>query len=147
MPIRPLLGFDVGATLIGQRHGQKVNDNRPKNLDITTFKYPLPAVTSLLHRLSGAFIFVGVALMLYLLELSLQSESGFALVLELMDNVVVKFAAWAVLSGLLYHLVAGIKHMIMDLGIGETLKGGFVGACITLVLSAAAIAVAGVWIW
>jgi succinate dehydrogenase cytochrome b subunit len=124
-----------------------VNDNRPKNLDITTFKYPLPAVTSLLHRLSGAFIFVGVALMLYLLELSLQSESGFALVLELLDNVVVKFAAWAVLSGLLYHLIAGIKHMIMDLGYGETLKGGFVGACITLALSAVAIVVAGVWIW
>ncbi len=49
--------------------------------------------------------------MLYLLELSLQSESGFALVLELLDNVIVKFAAWAVLSGLLYHLIAGIKHL------------------------------------
>jgi succinate dehydrogenase / fumarate reductase, cytochrome b subunit len=124
-----------------------VKDNRPTNLDITTFKYPLPAITSLLHRLSGIFIFVGVALMLYLLELSLQSESGFALVLELLDNVIVKFAAWAVLSGLLYHLIAGIKHLIMDLGYGETLKGGFIGARITLALSAMAIITAGVWIW
>lgn len=124
-----------------------MNDNRPKNLDITTFKYPLPAITSLLHRLSGAFIFVGVALMLYLLELSLQSESGFALVIELLDNVIVKFASWAVLSGLLYHLIAGIKHLFMDLGYGETLRGGFVGACVTLALSTAAIVVAGVWIW
>ncbi|MDE0982307.1 MAG: succinate dehydrogenase, cytochrome b556 subunit [Gammaproteobacteria bacterium] len=124
-----------------------MNDNRPKNLDITTFKYPLPAITSLLHRLSGIFIFVGVALMLYLLELSLQSESGFALVLELLDNVIVKCGAWAVLSGLLYHLIAGIKHLIMDLGFGETLQGGFIGACITLALSAVAIITAGVWIW
>lgn len=124
-----------------------MNDNRPKNLDITTFKYPLPAVTSLLHRLSGAFIFIGVALMLYLLELSLQSESGFALVLELLSNPFVKFASWAVLSGLLYHLIAGIKHLLMDLGYGETLKGGFIGACLTLALSAASIAIAGVWIW
>ncbi|MFT4815803.1 MAG: succinate dehydrogenase / fumarate reductase cytochrome b subunit [Pseudohongiellaceae bacterium] len=124
-----------------------MKDNRPTNLDITTFKYPLPAITSLLHRLSGIFIFVGVALMLYLLELSLQSESGFALVLELLDSVIVKFAAWAVLSGLLYHLIAGIKHLIMDLGYGETLKGGFIGACITLALSAVAIVTAGVWIW
>jgi len=135
------------AALIGQRDGQKVNDNRPKNLDITTFKYPLPAITSLLHRLSGAFIFVGVALMLYLLELSLQSESGFALVLELLSNPFVKFASWAVLSGLLYHLIAGIKHLLMDLGYGESLKGGFVGACLTLALSAVSIAIAGVWIW
>lgn len=85
--------------------------------------------------------------MLYFLELSLQSESGFALVLELLDNVVIKFAAWAVLSGLLYHLIAGIKHMIMDLGYGESLKGGFIGSCTTLVLSAIAIVIAGVWIW
>lgn len=85
--------------------------------------------------------------MLYLLELSLQSESGFALVLELLSNPLVKFAAWAVLAGLLYHLIAGIKHLIMDLGYGETLKGGFIGACLTLVLSAVSIAVAGVWIW
>ena len=85
--------------------------------------------------------------MLYLLELSLQSESGFALVLELLDNVIVKCGAWAVLSGLLYHLIAGIKHLIMDLGYGETLKGGLIGACITLALSAVAIITAGVWIW
>ena len=124
-----------------------MNDNRPKNLDITTFKYPLPAITSLLHRLSGAFIFIGVALMLYLLELSLQSESGFALVQELLSNVLIKFMAWAVLAGLLYHLIAGIKHLLMDLGFGETLRGGFIGACITLALSAVAIIVAGVWIW
>tara|TARA_B110000261_G_scaffold150666_1_gene178398 strand:- start:201 stop:545 length:345 start_codon:yes stop_codon:yes gene_type:complete len=114
---------------------------------MTTFKYPLPAVSSILHRLSGIFIFVGVALMLYLLELSLQSESGFALVLELLDSVIIKFAAWAVLSGLLYHLIAGIRHLIMDLGYGETLKGGLIGACITFALSAVAIITAGVWIW
>lgn len=85
--------------------------------------------------------------MLYLLELSLQSESGFALVLELLDNVVVKFSAWAVMSGLLYHLIAGIKHLLMDLGYGETLQGGFVGACATIAISAIAIITAGVWIW
>ncbi len=85
--------------------------------------------------------------MLYLLELSLQSESGFALVQELLSNVFVKLLAWAVLSGLLYHLIAGLKHLLMDLGYGETLKGGFVGACITVALSTVAIIVAGVWIW
>ena len=124
-----------------------MKDNRPKNLDITTLRYPLPAITSLLHRLSGAFIFFGVALMLYLLELSLQSESSFVLVQDLLGSVIVKFVAWGVLSGLLYHLVAGIKHLIMDLGYGETLKGGFIGACITLALAATMIFIAGVWIW
>ncbi len=85
--------------------------------------------------------------MLYLLELSLQSEVGFALVQELLGNVVVKLLAWLVLSGLLYHLIAGIKHLLMDLGYGESLTGGFLGARITLALSGIAIIVAGVWIW
>jgi len=85
--------------------------------------------------------------MLYLLELSLQSESGFASVQELLSNVFIKLLAWAVLSGLLYHLIAGIKHLLMDLGYGETLKGGFLGACITIALSAVTIIVAGAWIW
>lgn len=85
--------------------------------------------------------------MLYLLELSLQSESGFASVQELLSNTFVKLLVWAVLSGLLYHLIAGIKHLLMDLGYGETLKGGFLGACMTIALSAVTIIVAGVWIW
>jgi len=124
-----------------------VEDNRPKNLDLSSFKYPLPAITSLLHRISGAFIFVAIAALLYLLDLSLESEAGFALVLELLNNVVVKLIVWAILAGLLYHLIAGIKHLIMDLGIGETMKGGVIGASLTLALSAIAIIVAGVWIW
>ncbi|MBT3530115.1 MAG: succinate dehydrogenase, cytochrome b556 subunit [Gammaproteobacteria bacterium] len=124
-----------------------MKDNRPKNLDLFTIKYPLPAITSLMHRLSGAFIFFGVAVLLYLLELSLQSESGFALVLQLMDNLLVKLLVWAVVAGLLYHLIAGIKHLLMDLGIGETMKGGVIGASLTLLLSACAIVISGVWIW
>jgi succinate dehydrogenase / fumarate reductase cytochrome b subunit len=100
-----------------------------------------------MHRLSGAFIFFGVAVLLYLLELSLQSESGFALVLQLMDNLLVKLLVWAVVAGLLYHLIAGIKHLLMDLGIGETMKGGVIGASLTLLLSACAIVISGVWIW
>ena len=124
-----------------------MEDNRPKNLDLSSFKYPLPAITSLLHRISGAFIFVAIAALLYLLDLSLESEAGFALVLELLNNVVVKLIVWAILAGLLYHLIAGIKHLLMDLGIGETMKGGVIGASLTLALSAIAIIVAGVWIW
>lgn len=124
-----------------------MKDNRPINLDLFTLKYPLPAITSLLHRISGFFIFFGMALLLYLLELSLQSEAGFGLVVELLNNVIVKCLTWAVLAGLLYHLIAGIRHLLMDLGIGESLQGGVLSARLTIVFSAMAMIVAGVWIW
>jgi succinate dehydrogenase / fumarate reductase, cytochrome b subunit len=85
--------------------------------------------------------------MLYMLDLSLQSAAGYGQVLEMLDHSLVKLLVWAVLAGLLYHLIAGIKHLIMDMGIGETMKGGNIAASLTIALSALAMIVAGVWIW
>lgn len=124
-----------------------MKDTRPVNLDIFSLKYPLPAITSLLHRMSGVFIFVGVALMLYLLDLSLQSEAGFERVVEILDHAMVKLAVWAVLAGLLYHLFAGVKHLLMDIGVGESREGGVLGSRLVILLSLVAFIVAGVWIW
>jgi len=64
-----------------------------------------------------------------------------------MDNLIVKLLLWAVISGLLYHLIAGIKHLLMDLGIGETLEGGQTGAKLVVALSAISIILTGVWLW
>ena len=51
------------------------------------------------------------------------------------------------MAGLIYHSVAGVKHLIMDLGIGETMEGGSLGAQIVIGLSVVLILLAGVWIW
>ena len=124
-----------------------MKDNRPVNLDFTTFKLPLPALTSIVHRIAGGFLFFGVALLLYLLDKSLQSESGFNQVAALFDSVWVKLITWAVIAALLYHLIAGIKHLIMDLGIGETFEGAVLASKIIIVLSAIAIVLTGIWLW
>jgi len=124
-----------------------VKDNRPKNLDFSTLRLPLPAITSILHRISGVFIFGGLALLLWLFSESLSSEQGFNNVAMWMDNLIVKLLLWAVISGLLYHLIAGIKHLLMDLGIGETLEGGQTGAKLVVALSAISIILTGVWLW
>lgn len=124
-----------------------MKDNRPVNIDLTTFKWPLPALTSILHRISGVVIFAGVALLLYLLQLSLESAAGFSEVAALLDNMLIKFLSWSVLAALLFHLIAGIKHLLMDMGIGESLAGGVLAAKLTLVLSFIAIIAAGFWLW
>ena len=64
-----------------------------------------------------------------------------------MDNLIVKLVIWAVVSGLLYHLIAGIKHLVMDLGIGETLEGAQTGAKLVVALSVISIVLTGVWLW
>ena len=124
-----------------------MKDNRPVNLDFTTFKLPLPAITSILHRISGGILFAGVAILLFLLDTSLESAEGFATVAEWLGNPLVKLITWAVVAALLYHLLAGIKHLVMDMGIGETLEGGILGARIVIGSAAISIILAGWWIW
>lgn len=124
-----------------------VKSQRPVNLDITTIKLPLPAVASILHRISGLAIFFGLAFLIWGLGLSLESEESFNSLKECLNGVVPKLVLWAILAGFIYHFVAGLRHLAMDLGYFETLQGAKVLAICVLVVSAVLIALAGVWIW
>jgi succinate dehydrogenase / fumarate reductase cytochrome b subunit len=48
---------------------------------------------------------------------------------------------------LIYHALAGIKHLIMDMGFGETMSAGILGVRIVVGFAAILIALAGYWIW
>jgi succinate dehydrogenase / fumarate reductase, cytochrome b subunit len=124
-----------------------VKDNRPVNLDISTISLPLAAYTSITHRVSGVIVFVGIAILLWIFNTSLGSEEGFNQIKELMTSPIVKFVVWGILSALAYHMVAGIKHLLMDSGIGETKEAAPLGAKITIILSLVLIIALGVWIW
>ena len=124
-----------------------MKDNRPVNLDISTIKFPLAAITSITHRITGVILLIGFGFLLYLLQLSLESESGFVLVQELLSGLIVKLLTWAVIACLIYHFIAGCKHLLMDLGIGETNEGAQIGSWLVVVFSAVGILIAGVWIW
>jgi succinate dehydrogenase / fumarate reductase cytochrome b subunit len=124
-----------------------LNSQRPVNLDLRTIKLPITAYTSILHRISGVILFFGIAILLYALDLSLSSEEGFAQVQACLSNPLAKLIVWGLVSALLYHLVAGVRHLIMDAGIGETLEGGTLGSKVVLAVSVVLILLAGVWIW
>jgi succinate dehydrogenase / fumarate reductase cytochrome b subunit len=123
-----------------------VKKQRPVNLDLTTIKFPLPAITSILHRISGVALFFGAAFLLWAFDLSMQGPEGFATVQSWFDHFLVKLFYWAILAALIYHFVAGCKHLAMDLGFGESLEGGHQAAKITLGVSAVFILIVGVWI-
>ena len=107
----------------------------------------MPAYTSILHRISGVLLFLGVGLLLYALEMSLASSHSFAVLKETLAIPAVKFLVWVVLSALIYHFIAGIKHLLMDIDIGDGKESGKLGAVITLILSFGLIIVTGVWLW
>ncbi|MDU8646104.1 succinate dehydrogenase, cytochrome b556 subunit [Pseudomonas syringae group sp. 26L6] len=124
-----------------------MNSQRPVNLDLRTIKLPVTAYTSILHRISGVILFVGIAIMLYAMDKSLASEEGFGEVKACLTSPLAKLIIWGLLSALLYHMVAGIRHLIMDSGVGETLEGGKLGSKIVVAVSVVLILLAGVWIW
>ena len=112
-----------------------------------TIWLPLPAIVSILTRVSGVFIFLGMAVLIWLLDLSLRSEAGFDQATRILDAALVKLLVWAIVAGLIYHTLAGLRHLVADFGYGESLEGGILGSWIVLILSALLIAMAGVWIW
>ena len=120
---------------------------RPVNLDITTIKFPLAAIASILHRITGVILFLGTSVLLYLLQLSLSSEAGFANAMELSSRISVKFVIWMLIVCIAYHLIAGLKHLLLDLGLGETKVAAEYGAKFLLSSLIFASALAGVWIW
>ena len=124
-----------------------MNSQRPVNLDLRTIKLPVTAYTSILHRISGVILFVAIAILLFGLDKSLTSEEGFVQVKECLASPLAKFVIWGLLSALLYHLVAGVRHLIMDMGIGETLEGGKLGSKIVIAVATVVIVLLGVWIW
>ena len=103
--------------------------------------------TSITHRITGVALFGGVGLLLWMLDSSLSSPEGFAAVKECLESFLSKFVLWAVMAAFIYHTVAGIRHLVMDTGLGETLEAGDKSAKLTVVLSAVLIILAGVWIW
>ena len=110
-------------------------------------RLPITAWASITHRATGVALFVGMAVLLWLFDASLSGPEGFASVAECLDSVIAKLIIWGVVVALIYHSLAGIKHLIMDFGIGETMEGGVTGARIVIALSIVLSLLAGVWIW
>ena len=121
-----------------------MKDKRPVNLDIGTIDLPLAAIASILHRISGAVVFVGIGLLLWLLDTSLSSREGFE---ALRSAPLLKLLLWGVLAALAYHVVAGVKHLLLDFGIGDTRAAGPVGAKLVFAVSVVLILLLGVWVW
>jgi len=124
-----------------------VNKQRPVNIYLLSYKYPVTAIISVLHRISGVFVFLIIPLLLWLLASSLASPDQFDNVIDTLNNPFAKFILWVFLSALLYHFVAGIRHLIMDLGWGESLKSARTSAWAVTIISAILTLIAGVWLW
>lgn len=120
---------------------------RPVNLNLFTIRFPIPAIASILHRISGVLLFFLIPLLLLTLQYSLISEVNFEKLQMCFANLSMKFFIWVVLGILGYHVFAGIRHLIMDLGIGESLRAGRASAVIVFIATFSLVIILGIWLW
>ncbi len=120
---------------------------RPVNLNLFTFSFPIPAIVSILHRISGVVLFLLIPALLAVLACSLQGAEGFNRVVSFFSHPFVKFCLWASLLALFYHLVAGIRHLLMDCHWGDSLSGGRLGAKLVLFITFIFALLLGIWLW
>lgn len=123
-----------------------MNKNRPVNLELSTIKFPVTAIVSILHRISGVILLGGVLVLMWMLDASLASEESFESLVNLLAHPIAQFIIWGVLAALAYHLLAGIRHLVMDMNVGEGLEAGRWTARLVLAGSVLLIIAAGVWI-
>ena len=124
-----------------------MNQKRPVNLDLTTLHFPIMAITSILHRISGIGIFFLLPYMMYFLHQSLSSPETFLDLQYQLQHPFNKLLIWVFSSALAYHLMAGIRHIIGDFGYGETVNVAKKSAYVLLALTVVATIALGVWIW
>lgn len=123
-----------------------MKNQRPVYLNLFKIKLPMPGLVSILHRVSGILIFLALPFLLWTLGKSLSSETEFQNIKE-NSHPMFWFFIWVSLSAVLFHLIAGIRHMVMDLGWGESKLVGNLTAVLVLIISAISIIWAGVWLW
>ena len=123
-----------------------MNKVRPKNLDLLTIRFPLPAIVSILHRISGVVLFILIPVFIALFQYSL-TYTGFEHLQAIFHTPLAKFLLWLVLLPFVYHLVAGIRHLLTDMHIGTTLAGGRLSSQAVFIAFVALSVLLGVWIW
>nr|WP_136252450.1 succinate dehydrogenase, cytochrome b556 subunit [Ningiella ruwaisensis] len=120
---------------------------RPVNLDLSTMKFPPSARASILHRVTGVAMFFALLFVIWAWATSLTSAENFAFVQEVMNGVIGKIIAIGTLSAFSYHIIGGLRHLVMDMGHWEELNSGNLSANIAIGLWVVITIVIGVALW
>jgi succinate dehydrogenase / fumarate reductase cytochrome b subunit len=109
---------------------------------ITGYRYPVMAIVSILHRVSGMIMFVLLPFIIWMFDTSLSSEvsfdrftSVFAHGAGFVPGWFFKLVALALIWSYLHHLIAGVRHLWMDATHAVGLQFGRQSANFTLAVS------------
>jgi len=125
-----------------------VSKPRPIYLNLVQIRLPLPGIVSILHRISGAALFlIGIPVALYALQSSLDSAAAYDRLASSFSNPVAKLVLIGLIWAYLHHLCAGIRFLLLDLHKGLELKPARQSSAIVILASLALTLIVGARLW
>ena len=121
---------------------------RPVYLNLVAIRLPLPGIVSILHRVSGAALFLfAIPLVLWAVQASLASPESFAALQAAFAHPLAKLLTIGLVWAYLHHFCAGIRYLLLDLHRGIELEPARRSSVIVLVVSIALTLIVGVRLW
>ncbi len=118
--------------------------DRPVYLNLFTFAFPITAIVSILHRLSGILLFLLIPSLLLLL----QNIISYPEVLNTAKlHFWLKAVIWFGLTGFIYHFAAGMRHLVMDAGYAENLPTARASSYLVLAVTVIGSLLVGIKLW
>jgi len=120
---------------------------RPKHLNLLQIRLPLPGVISIMHRVFGAVLFLLIPLLLYCMQVSLESPRSFEALSSVLAHPFWKLVSLGIVWAYLHHFCAGIRYLAIDLDYGADLAPARTSARAVVVVSVLLTLLVGAWIW
>jgi succinate dehydrogenase / fumarate reductase cytochrome b subunit len=111
------------------------------------YRFPVMAIASIFHRVTGVLLLIYVPFLLYYMHLSLGGSLGFLSVKATLNTFCGKGFLWLFLTAFLYHVLAGLKHIVMDFGCWESLRAARISSWIVILLGVVGAIFMGVYVW
>ena len=126
-----------------------MKDKRPVYLSVNPlqFNFPIAALASIAHRISGVLLLVALGYFLYLLALALPSPAGFEEARAMLSEPIHQVVLFLCMSAVIYHFILGVKHILLDFHIADTLAGSRRLTIACLAIFVVCEGALGVWIW
>jgi len=120
---------------------------RPKYLNLFEIRLPLAGFVSIMHRVSGAGLFLMLPFLIYLLQLSLGSPQDFETFKSIAGHPLAKLILTGLLWAYLHHFCMGIRIVLIDFHIGVDLVPARASALVVQVVSLLLTVILGAKLW
>jgi succinate dehydrogenase / fumarate reductase cytochrome b subunit len=117
---------------------------RPVFLNLFQLRLPVMAWVSILHRVSGALLFLALPLLLWALSASLASEAGFLGVAGWASHPVSKLLLLGLVWALAHHFFSGLRHLALDIHWGVQLDSAR-GSSVAVLAAAVGVTLLAAW--